>query len=385
MNFNLASIVLLVALCWMSVGIYAQSTTTTMNTTSTTMAPGNTTMAMAGNTTSTNSTTMAPTSNTTTTAASNMTSATTAASNMTSATTAASNMTSATTAASNMTSATTAASNMTSTTTAASNMTSTTTAASNMTTQNATTAATNATAGNNTSAPTTTTTAAPTTTTTAPPIEPNTTVTELSTNITRDQCQKEKLCAAQPDSCDPEVAGSCYFVGVKQSSGQNMDFELSGETDGYLGCTLKPTAGDETAYLCVKTKNKLIFIGAKLVNGKFTNQTVLVNKVRAVMNGKKIQCSFSATVPNATARSADTTFEVSVVTGTYNETTGQPSAPTTQLRTAPVDLTNPKADTNNTLTNSTAAPATTTAGTVPLPSVSTALLIVLGVLSLAWL
>ncbi|KAK7910370.1 hypothetical protein WMY93_015054 [Mugilogobius chulae] len=199
-----------------------------------------------------------------------------------------------------------------------------------------------------------TTTLAPTTTTAAP-IQTNLTVLTLSTDITKDTCGKEKLCASKPNDCNPG-SGSCFFLGVKRISGRNMDLDLAGETDGYLGAVLKTAAGNETAYLCVRNNGTVVFIGASLKDGVFTkNENVSVNNVKAKMNGTHTQCTFSATVPDATAKGADTTFEVSVVNGTFNATSGQLGAPVTQVKTNSVDLINPAANVPTT----TASPTTT--------------------------
>ncbi|KAK7910371.1 hypothetical protein WMY93_015055 [Mugilogobius chulae] len=408
MAFNPVPLVLFVALCWMSVGTYAQTNTTSAAPNATNV---NATTVMASNATTTNvnaTTVMAPNATTTNANATTMMAPNATMTNANATTMMAPNatMTNANATTVMAPNATTTNANATtgmgSNATTASANASTTAPSSNTTANNA--SATTASGSNTTAAANATTavasTSAPsaTTTTTAPPIEANDTVSDLtvSNQYYQYRLQHKKLCAAQPTGCDPS-SGSCFFVTAKRSSGFNVDFELSGETDGYLGCTLTPTGGNETAYVCLIKKNKVVFYGGQFLNGKFIRKTQPVNNVRGKLNGRKIQCTFAATVPNATARATETMFRVAVVTGSYNETNDELGTPATQLRTNPVDLTNPTSDTNNTVT--TAAPNTTTAtaaattttvaqttaGTVPLQSMSTALLIVLGILSLAWL
>ncbi|KAK7910368.1 hypothetical protein WMY93_015052 [Mugilogobius chulae] len=167
-----------------------------------------------------------------------------------------------------------------------------------------------------------------------------------NTDITTTECTTGKLCAAEPKDCDP-TTGSCFFIGVRRKSGRNLDFEVAGETDGYVGSTLQTEGGNVTAYLCVKDNNKVIFQGASVENGKLKIKTVPVNNVKAKMNGRRVQCTFSATVPDATVRGADTIFKVAVVTGTYSPTSGEFGNPVTQIKTESVDLINPSANTTN--------------------------------------
>lgn len=60
----------------------------------------------------------------------------------------------------------------------------------------------------------------------------------LQTVITRQECGTTKLCAAEPSNCNPAAGDSCYFLSVKQQSGQIYNFELSGQSDGYVAAGL---------------------------------------------------------------------------------------------------------------------------------------------------
>ncbi|KAG8005985.1 putative ferric-chelate reductase 1, partial [Nibea albiflora] len=56
--------------------------------------------------------------------------------------------------------------------------------------------------------------------------------------VSSTDCGTQQLCAAEPSSCDPSTAGSCFFLAAKRQSGQNFEFALAGESEGYLAATL---------------------------------------------------------------------------------------------------------------------------------------------------
>ncbi|KAK6291867.1 hypothetical protein J4Q44_G00376520 [Coregonus suidteri] len=244
------------------------------------------------------------------------------------------------------------------------------------------------------------TTANVTTLTTVAPIV-NTTVTPLTGNILRAECGKTQFCAAVPDNCDPSVAGSCFFVSTKQSSGQTFSFQLRGVSSGYIAVGLSTDSiqgGNDTTYVCANNNGIVQFFTALLDNGNLTKTNTLpVNSVKGSVNNQTIQCTFSATVPNATAtRSSDTSFFISISNGTF--TKGILGSPTAVLVSSKgVDLSNSTATVTNSLNNiTTTGNATTTArpSTTAAPSshafvlqhtLSQALLILLGVLGMMML
>lgn len=64
----------------------------------------------------------------------------------------------------------------------------------------------------------------------------------LQITINRVGCGTDKICAATPDGCDPSATSSCFFLSAKQISGQNYDFELTGENDGFVSASLSTDA-----------------------------------------------------------------------------------------------------------------------------------------------
>ncbi|XP_056432146.1 autotransporter adhesin BpaC-like [Gadus chalcogrammus] len=159
-------------------------------------------------------------------------------------------------------------------------------------------------------------------------------------------CGISLLCAGAPESCDPSKPGSCFFVGIKRTAGQNFEFSLSGESKGYIGCTLSTDSslgGGDITFICANNKGTLKFIGASLDNGALSRQTVNASSVKGHINGTTIQCTFKATVPDTTARGSATSFALAVVSGTFSPGTGDLGAPEAKVQTKVLDI----ADTNS--------------------------------------
>lgn len=128
-------------------------------------------------------------------------------------------------------------------------------------------------------------------------------------NLSNVGCNNNKLCVNEPGNCEPST-GSCTFISAKQKEGQNFEFELAGESDGYIAAVV---SGDETlvcwlhttqsnmdlviefgiisinmvcvlfyilqgdndiTYICFNNNSKLSFTGAKLKNTQLTQTPV---------------------------------------------------------------------------------------------------------------
>ncbi|XP_055757024.1 putative ferric-chelate reductase 1 [Salvelinus fontinalis] len=211
--------------------------------------------------------------------------------------------------------------------------------------------------------------------TTAPVV--NTTATAPTVEISRTECGKSQLCAAEPSDCNPAVAGSCFFVSTQQSSEQNISFQLRGVSSGYIAVGLSTDnkqGGNDTTYVCANNNGKVKFFTALLDNTVLTIiSTLPVNSVKGSVNGQIIQCTFSATVPKATAtRSIDTSFYLFISNGTFSsDTLGSPK--NFLFSKEAVDLVDPNAKVTNSLNS---APSGHAFG------LSQALLILLGVMML---
>ncbi|XP_071235044.1 putative ferric-chelate reductase 1 isoform X2 [Salvelinus alpinus] len=230
-------------------------------------------------------------------------------------------------------------------------------------------------------------TMAPNTTMSPPAVVPvvNTTVTALTVNISRTECGNSQLCAAQPKNCDPALPGSCFFVSTQQSSGQTFSFQLRGVSSGYIAVGLSTNLtldGNATIYVCANNNNNVKFFTALLDKGNLTiNNALPVDSVKGSVNGQIIQCTFSATVPKATAtRSIDTSFYLSISNGTFmNGILGDPNI--VMLSNIAVDLSNSKTTVINSLNSN-----TTPSHAFGLQhTLSQALLILLGVVGLMML
>nr|XP_020504491.1 putative ferric-chelate reductase 1 [Labrus bergylta] len=236
-----------------------------------------------------------------------------------------------------------------------------------------------------TSAPGATTTA-PSMTTVAAQLTPNNNVSPLATSFNRSGCGSEKLCAAEPSTCDPSATGSCFFLGARRSGGQNFELELSGESSGYVAAVLSPDTslgGNDTTYVCANNNGNVKFFGANLNNGQLTETTVNANNVKGSINGNIIRCTFDATVSTTQQRAS--TVTLGILTGSFDSTSGAVGTPSTQLRSNPVDLGNPNATvTNANSPDTTTATITTASHAITLQqSLTQALLITVSVLCLA--
>ncbi|PWA19157.1 hypothetical protein CCH79_00019261, partial [Gambusia affinis] len=184
-------------------------------------------------------------------------------------------------------------------------------------------------------------------------VSPNTTVLTLETNITNAECGTQQLCVAEPSKCDPSVTGSCFFLAAKQQSGRNFNFDLSGDSDGYIAATLTGGVGEgDPTYVCAKSKGQVKFFSTILLNNSVLSISELnVNSVKGKIKGKTIQCSFLATVPEPKTRA--TTLGIGVSTGEYNDTNDSLGAPASVIKVSAVDLANPKSNVTNEITNTT--------------------------------
>ncbi|XP_014841013.1 PREDICTED: putative ferric-chelate reductase 1 [Poecilia mexicana] len=174
----------------------------------------------------------------------------------------------------------------------------------------------------------------------------------LQTTITRKECGSSKLCAAEPSECDPAAGDSCYFISVKQQSGQTYNFELSGQSEGYVAAGLSTTetqSGTHTAYICANDNSAVRFFTGTIENSALLKQSQNSSNQLGKVDGRKIQCTFSAELPDTTVRAAS--YALSVSTGSYDAKTFQLGNPLFQLLTRRANLSDPTANLTNLLNN----------------------------------
>ncbi|XP_027893832.1 putative ferric-chelate reductase 1 [Xiphophorus couchianus] len=215
-----------------------------------------------------------------------------------------------------------------------------------------------ATATTNTSATATMIIAATATMTTVAPVAnataaAATTIIPAVASISRQECGSSKLCAAEPSKCDPSST-TCYFVSAKQQSGQTYNFELSGQTDGYIAAGVSNAASESAshrAYFCASHKGAVRFFTG-FINNLVLNltQTLTTSNVKGSVNSGKIQCTFSADLPDTTTRAAD--YALSVTTGTYDATSGELGNANFRILTPLVNLSDTTTNVTNLLSNS---------------------------------
>ncbi|KAL0970088.1 hypothetical protein UPYG_G00237000, partial [Umbra pygmaea] len=219
----------------------------------------------------------------------------------------------------------------------------------------------------------------------------STIATQLLPNITRGTCGMTKLCGSQPFNCTLP-SSSCFFFSASQTSGQFFTFELVGQSSGYIALGLSTQqGGNDPFYVCANNNtninNTVLLFNLINNNGILTQpNTLLAINGSASVTGQTIQCTFSATVPNTTARASSTMFSVTVSTGTLSGGNPQ-NNPTLQFKSQLLDLTNISTPVINTLTGSTAAPSTNVTNHAfgLQHTLSQGLLILLGVLGLMML
>ncbi|XP_043954319.1 putative ferric-chelate reductase 1 [Gambusia affinis] len=167
-----------------------------------------------------------------------------------------------------------------------------------------------------------TTTVAPTNiTATAAPTNITTTATSVVESISRQECGSLKLCVDTPSKCDP-ASGDCYFLSAKKQSNQTYNFELSGQTEGYIAAALSTDANlndSKIVYICVNHNGDVHFF-----TGFFNNlvpNKLNENKMHGSVNSSKIQCTFIADLPDTEKRAAR--YAIGIFTGPYNSSTGE--------------------------------------------------------------
>ncbi|XP_062373045.1 putative ferric-chelate reductase 1 [Sardina pilchardus] len=232
------------------------------------------------------------------------------------------------------------------------------------------------------------------------------TVSTLNTTITNATCGTDRACISNPVSCNPATDSSCLFVSTKSDANGNLNFELRGNSSGYIAVALSTDSsagGDDKTYICANNNSAPLFVFALLgANNTLTtqNDTSSISNVSASISQSTIQCVFDVSGLNATSRAnAATTFSVVLASGTVSAD-GTLSPATVRTVSEPLDLSNASStntatatvapSTNSTNTTNASSNATTTAATTAASGgnislqhgLSQAVLILLGVLAI---
>ncbi|XP_041925276.1 putative ferric-chelate reductase 1 isoform X1 [Alosa sapidissima] len=234
----------------------------------------------------------------------------------------------------------------------------------------------------------------------------NVTVSTLNTTVTNSTCGTRRACFSDPVSCNPATDRSCLFVSTKSDGSSNLNFELRGESNGYIAVALSTdmnAGGNDKTYICANNNSAVLFVFALLNNSALTTQSDVssIANVSGSINQTTIQCVFNVIGLNATSRAnAATTFSIVLANGTVYAN-GSLSNPTVRTVTAQLDLSNvtstntatttvaPSTNSTNasnvttTITTTTATTTTTSGANISLQhGLSQAVLILLGVLAI---
>ncbi|XP_013868495.1 putative ferric-chelate reductase 1 [Austrofundulus limnaeus] len=217
--------------------------------------------------------------------------------------------------------------------------------------------------------------------------------TNVTVNITRTGCGSTKLCVQQPNACDPAGSSGCLFgsSAVVNATANDFFFQLSGNVTGnsteFVALQLNPnsTTNAGLIFACIQNNSTFSFQTFMMNSaGNVTRFNRTVTQIRGLANTTKIQCEFS--VANLTVsgtasllRSQDNAFSFSLASGTLN---GESLVFAQTFRAGVLDLANPTANVANTTT----APNTTTPASGSNRALhSEGVLLLTGILSLAFL
>ncbi|KAJ8379431.1 hypothetical protein SKAU_G00002090 [Synaphobranchus kaupii] len=155
----------------------------------------------------------------------------------------------------------------------------------------------------------------------------------LPAPFSRATCGQSKVCEVTPADCDPRGSDTCLFFSSTSNSNSNptgggtdIDFELRGNSGGYIALILSPNRnlGNDIAFVCAQSNNSIRFFTASFNNETLTitNDTRNVSNVLASLTEDVIRCTFTGLRLNATAirtrGSSDSSFYIFAGNGTFD-------------------------------------------------------------------
>ncbi|KAM4565346.1 putative ferric-chelate reductase 1 [Fundulus diaphanus] len=174
--------------------------------------------------------------------------------------------------------------------------------------------------------------------------------------VSRQKCGSTKLCVAEPSECDPSTGTNCFFLSARQQSGQKFDFELSGQSSGYIAAgvsTAANEAGSHRAYICANNNGAVRYLTGTIDNSVLnTTEALDSSNQRGTVNNGKIQCTFTAALPDTSSR-ASTQYSLSITTGSYNAISGELGRADFKVLTPLVNISDPATNVSNLLANDT--------------------------------
>ncbi|KAK7147816.1 hypothetical protein R3I94_010368 [Phoxinus phoxinus] len=119
--------------------------------------------------------------------------------------------------------------------------------------------------------------------------------TTLTSNITRNECGRTKLCLDTPKGCDPSGSSQCFFTSVNLTN-TSLTVELSGNSTGYiaLAAGLTSIAQDpHVMFVCGNNNSGLFFRITTFYNNMWTTNIHNATNIQGLIQSSLIQCVFT--------------------------------------------------------------------------------------------
>ncbi|XP_056114632.1 putative ferric-chelate reductase 1 [Rhinichthys klamathensis goyatoka] len=123
------------------------------------------------------------------------------------------------------------------------------------------------------------------------------TPTTLTTQITRNECGKTKLCLDNPKGCDPSASSQCFFTSAILTN-ISLTVELSGNSTGYIasaaGLTSNIPQDRNVIFVCGNNNGGFFFQTTMLYNNTLWITNIPnVNNIQGLIQSSLIQCVFT--------------------------------------------------------------------------------------------
>ncbi|XP_067248762.1 putative ferric-chelate reductase 1 [Chanodichthys erythropterus] len=120
--------------------------------------------------------------------------------------------------------------------------------------------------------------------------------TNLTSNITNNECGKTKLCLDKPKGCDPSGSSQCFFTSVTLTN-ISIKVELSGNSTGYIALAAGVTSNvsqDRNIIFVCGNNGSFFFRTTTLFNNtlQITNILNVIN-IQGSIQSSLIRCVFS--------------------------------------------------------------------------------------------
>ncbi|XP_050986428.1 putative ferric-chelate reductase 1 [Labeo rohita] len=123
----------------------------------------------------------------------------------------------------------------------------------------------------------------------------------LTSNITRNECGKTKLCLDIPKGCDPSGSSQCFFTSVQiNATTPSLMLELSGNSNGYIalaaGTTSNVSQGLNIVFVCGNNSGSFFLQTAIFSKTLVPTNVPNVNSIQGSIQPNLVQCVFSVPI-----------------------------------------------------------------------------------------